>query len=439
VSAERPRTRTLRTDALARVEGEGAMYVRIRGDEVADLRLRIYEPPRFFEAFLRGRRYTEPPDITARICGICPIAYQMSACAAIEDACGVEVDEPIRLLRRLIYCGEWIESHTLHMFMLHAPDFLGYDGAIDMARDHREIVEQGLQIKKAGNALVRAVGGREVHPVNVRVGGFYRAPRPDELGALVEPLERALELALKTARWTAELPFPDAERDYVFVALHESRDYPLERGRLRSSTGLDIGPDQYERHFAEEHVEHSTALHSRMLGVGPYLVGPLARYALNSANLSPLAGEAAAAAGLGAVCRNPFRSISVRAVELVYALDQALAIIAAYEEPERPAVECEPRAGAGCGWSEAPRGMLWHRYRLEADGTIAEARIVPPTSQNQPTIEADLRAVVGDHSGLEDAALGRLCEQAIRNHDPCISCATHFLDLEVERLPAEPA
>jgi coenzyme F420-reducing hydrogenase alpha subunit len=431
--AEPRRTRTIRTDALARVEGEGAMYVRIAGGEVADLRLRIYEPPRFFEAFLRGRGHAEPPDITARICGICPVAYQVSACAAIEDACGVTVPEPIRLLRRLLYCGEWIESHTLHVFMLHAPDFLGYESAIEMARDHRAIVEQGLAIKKTGNALVRAVGGREIHPINVRAGGFYRAPRPAELDALAEPLERALELALETVRWTATLPFPDIQREYEFVALHAGDEYPIERGRLRSSSGLDLAPGEYEEHFSEEQVPHSTALHSTLRGVGPYLVGPLARYALNAAELSPLAREAAGEAGLGDVCRNPFRSIAVRAVEIVYALDEALRIIAAYEEPDHPAVTCEPRAATGCGWSEAPRGMLWHRYRLEADGTIAEANIVPPTAQNQATIEADLRAVVGEHAGLDDKALALRCEQAIRNHDPCISCATHFLDLEVER------
>ncbi|MGZ8687137.1 MAG: Ni/Fe hydrogenase subunit alpha [Gaiellaceae bacterium] len=428
------RTRTIKTDFLARVEGEGAMHLRIRDGRVDDVRLRIYEPPRFFEALLRGRGYCEPPDITARICGICPIAYQMSACAAIEDACGVQVDEPIRLLRRLIYCGEWIESHTLHVFMLHAPDVLGYDGAVAMARDHRGIVERGLQIKKAGNAIITAVGGREIHPVNVRVGGFYRAPRPRELRALVEPLERARELALETVAWTGGLSLLDFESDYEFVALSDAHDYPLERGRLASSSGLDIAPGEYEEHFVEEHVPHSTALHSRLRDGGAYLCGPLARYSLNSARLSPLAREAAAEAGLGPVCNNPFRSIVVRSVEILYALDEALRLIATYEEPERPAVEVPPRAGAGCGWTEAPRGMLWHRYRIDEDGTIAEAKIVPPTSQNQATIEADLRAFLADHLDLEDDPLRVLCEQAIRNHDPCISCATHFLDLEVERV-----
>lgn len=434
MSAERRRkTRTIRTDVLARVEGEGAMYVRIADGDVADVRLRIYEPPRFFEALLRGRRFTEPPDITARICGICPVAYQLSACAAIEDACGAVVDEPIRALRRLIYCGEWIESHALHVFMLHAPDFLGYDGLVAMARDHRDLVERGLVIKKAGNALIRLIGGREIHPINVRVGGFYRAPRRRELLAIAERLERARELARETVRWAATLPIPDFEADYRFVALSEPRRYAIERGRLASSGGLDLAPGEYEEHFTEHQVPYSNALHSRLRDGSAYLTGPLARYALNSDRLSPLAREAAAEAGLGPVCRNPFQSIVVRSVEILYALDEALRIIGSYEEPDRPVVDVTPRAATGCGWTEAPRGMLWHRYRLDADGTVADARIVPPTSQNQATIEADLRAVVAANAQLPDEPLALVCEQAIRNHDPCISCATHFLKLEVDR------
>ena len=431
--AESRSTRTIKTDYLARVEGEGAMHVRIRDGEVEEILLRIYEPPRFFEAFLRGRQFTEPPDITARICGICPVAYQMSACAAVEDACGVSVDEPIRKLRRLIYCGEWIESHTLHVFMLHGPDFLGYESAVSMARDHRQIVERGLRIKKAGNELIALVGGREVHPINVRVGGFWRAPGKRELRQLTERLEEARELALETVRWTSTLDFPELDEEYEFVALSHPDDYPLERGRVISSRGLDIGAGQYEEHFVEEHVPHSTALHSRLRERGSYLVGPMARYALNGERLSPLAREAAKEAGLSSVCRNPFMSIVVRSVEILYALDEALRIIDGYEEPDRPAVEVEPRAGAGYGWTEAPRGMLWHRYTIDAQGTILDAKIVPPTSQNQRTIEEDLHALVRRNLELDDEQLRLRCEQAIRNYDPCISCATHFLKLDVDR------
>ena len=425
--------RRIGSGPLARVEGEGALHVRLRGGHVEEVRLEIFEPPRFFEAFLRGRAFTEVPDITARICGICPVAYQVSSMAAMEDACGVAVPEEVRVLRRLLYCGEWIESHALHVFFLHGPDYLGYDSAFAMARDHRGIVEQALTIKKAGNQILRVVGGREIHPVNVRVGGFYRAPRPRELRALVEPLERARELALEAVRFTGGLEVPDFEPEHELVALRDPGGYPLEGGRLVSTGGLDIAPGEYEEHFEELHVEHSTALHSRLRERGTYLCGPLARFSLNYEQLSPLAQEAAREAGLEAPCRDPFRSIVVRSVELVYACDEALRLIDVYEEPEAPALAVAPLAGTGFGVSEAPRGLLYHRYRLDAEGTILDAKIVPPTSQNQQAIEDDLRDVVGRYAHLDDENLRVLCEQTIRNYDPCISCATHFLTLEVER------
>ena len=377
--SEARRTRTIRTDYLARVEGEGAMYVKVDGTDVTDVKLRIYEPPRFFEAFLRGRAFTEAPDLTARICGICPIAYQISAVRAMEDACGLAIDDgPIRDLRRLIYCGEWIESHSLHLYMLHAPDFLGYPGALEMARDHPEVVEQGLQLKKAGNTIMRLVGGREIHPVNVRVGGFYRTPTRTELRTLIDPLEHARETALATVRWASTLDFPEAECEPEHVALSDPDGYPIDRGRIVSDAGLDIAPAEFDEHVVEEQVEHSSALHARIRERGSYLTGPLARYSLASGALRPLARQAAGEAGLGPTCTNPFRSILVRAVELVQATDEALAIIDAYQRPDTPALEVEPRRAIGHGVSEAPRGLLYHRYEIDDDGTILDARIVPP-------------------------------------------------------------
>lgn len=425
--------KTIKVDQLARVEGEGTLKVVARDGVVQSAQLNIFEPPRFFEAFLRDRMFTEAPDLTARICGICPVAYQMSAVHAMENALGVVVDGPLRALRRLIYCGEWIESHTLHVHMLHAPDFLGYAGAIEMARDHGDIVRRALDLKKAGNSIIALLGGREIHPINVRVGGFYRTPRKRELRPLAEQLKRARDLALAVVRWTAGFEFPDVERDYEFVALRGEGEYPFTHGRIASNRGLDISAAEYDDHFEETQVEHSTALHAHIKTRGPYLTGPLARYALNAESLSPLARQAAQEAGLGPVCANPFRSIIIRAVEVLYACDEALRIIENYEEPERPAIEIEPRAATGFAATEAPRGMLYHRYRLNVDGKIADARIVPPTSQNQPSIEEDLKTFASAWLDLPDDTLRHRCEQTIRNHDPCISCATHFLRLEIDR------
>ncbi len=425
--------RILSVAELARVEGEGALYVRTSGGKVEEARLDIYEPPRFFEAFLRGRAYTEPPDITARICGICPVAYQMSACLAIEEACGVTVDGPVADLRRLLYCGEWIESHGLHIYLLHAPDFLGYRSGIEMAAERRDIVERGLAMKKTGNSIMDLVGGRAIHPVNVRVGGFYRAPTRAELATLTDPLRRALEDALATVRWVAGFDFPDFTREVDMLAVSCPDTYPIERGTVATRSGLAFPASEWDEHVIEEHVPHSNALHAHLAGGGRYLTGPLARYSLSSRWLSPLAREAARDAGLGPDCDNPFRSIVVRAVEVVYAIEEALRLIAGYEPPDRPAVEVRPRAGVGYGVTEAPRGALWHRYEIGADGLIKNARIVPPTSQNQAAIEADLRAFVEARIDLDDEELTRQCEQAIRNYDPCISCATHFLELTVDR------
>jgi sulfhydrogenase subunit alpha len=426
-------SRTLSVEALARVEGEGAMTVRVHDGQVTDVQLRIYEPPRFFEALLRGRAWTEPPDITARICGICPIAYQMSACRALEDACGVTVDAPLEDLRRLLYCGEWISSHVLHVYLLHAPDFLGYDSAIEMAADHRDVVERGLRLRKAGTDLLTLVGGRESHPVNIRVGGFYRVPTRRELTSLRPQFEQARDDALETVRLVAGFDFPDFTQDVVLVALSDPDRYAIERGRLASTAGLDAPVSAFSEHVTEHHVAHSNALHAELDGGTTFAVGPIARFALNFDRLSLVAREAAALADIGPDCRNPFRSIVVRSIETLYAIDEALRLIDGYERPERPFVPIAPRAATGHGATEAPRGILYHRYTIGDDGLLTDGVIVPPTSQNQRSIEEDLARFVQARLDMDDDTLQWECEQAIRNYDPCISCATHFLDLTIER------
>lgn len=427
------RTRTIRVDALARVEGEGALTLEVRGDELVDARLEIFEPPRFFEALLRGRSYEEAPDITARICGICPVAYQMSAVHAVEDAFGVEVPPEIRDLRRLLYCGEWIESHALHVFLLHAPDFLEFEDAISMAKKHGDVVRRGLRLKKTGNRILQVLGGREVHPINVRVGGFHRAPTRGETAALEDDLAWAVDAARDTVEWAASLPCPELERDEERVALRPAGEYPFCSGPIASDRGLSIEPASFLDEFVEDQVPHSTALVARRRGGGSYLVGPLARFALNADRLAPGARDAARAVGLSPDERNPFRSIVIRAVEILHACEEALGWVRSYEPPAAACAPVAPRAGVGHACTEAPRGILYHRYRFASDGTIEEARIVPPTSQNQHAIERDLFAFASTRLDIPEDELRRGCEQTIRNYDPCISCATHFLDLRVKR------
>jgi sulfhydrogenase subunit alpha len=427
------RSHTIKVDVLARVEGEGGLYIKIKDDKVADLKFNIYEPPRFFEGFLRGRKYSEVPDITARICGICPIAYQMSSVHAMEQILGIRLEQGVRDLRRLLYCGEWIESHALHIFMLHAPDFLMYEDAIRMAKDHPDTVQMGLRIKKIGNALVTLIGGREVHPINLRVGGFYKIPSMTDMKKIREELAWARDASLKTLTWTASLTYPDFERDYEFVALSHPDVYAIEHGSLMSNRGLEIPLQEYEDHFVEVHVEHSNALHSVHRERGAYHVGPLARFVLNGGKLPSYIRDTAATAGLTKDCRNPFKSIIARSAELLYACDEAIRLIDGFQPPESPFVKYELRAGTGFGCTEAPRGILFHKYRIDEKGNVLSAKIVPPTSQNQKTIEEDLWQFVPKYMNLVQDKLTWQCEQLIRNYDPCISCATHFLKLKIDR------
>lgn len=430
--------RIYKVDLLTRVEGEGSFYLRVRDGAVEDARLAIFEAPRFFEAFLRGRSLFEVPDIVARICAICPVAYQMSALGAIEGALGIAPSEPIRKLRRLLYCGEWIESHALHVFLLHAPDFLGYPSAIEMARDHRDVVERGLALKKTGNALIALLGGRAIHPVSPRVGGFSKVPRRSELLGIREQIQRGLDGALEAVRWTASLPVPDFEQDYVFVALASGDAYPLEAGdRIVVSGRADVPIADFDRHFVEQQVPHSTALQCRLADGTPYLCGPMARLNHHADKLHPIAAQARSDHGPSLPVRNPYRSIVVRTIEITHAFAEALDLIDGYVEPDRPFVEVTPRAATGAGATEAPRGLLWHRYALGESGLVEEARIVPPTSQNQARIEQDLAGVAPTLLALPHEEATRRCEQLIRAHDPCISCATHFLKLTIERAGEE--
>jgi coenzyme F420-reducing hydrogenase alpha subunit len=426
-------TKTIKVHQLARVEGEGGFSLRFKDGVLTQVLFKVFEPPRLFEALLRGRSYLEVPDITARICGICPLAYMLSACQAMEMGFGVELPFELKQLRRLIFYGEWIASHSLHVYFLHAPDYLGYADIVGLAKDHPQIAQRGLKLKNIGNAIVKLIGGREVHPVNLCVGGFYKLPAPADLKALVDNIRLARDAAYETVQWTAGFSFPDFERNGELVALHAPGVYALTEGELVSNRGLAVGIAEFEKYMVEEQVSHSTALHAKSRSdPAGYGVGPLARFNLNFAQLSPGAQKAAVAVGLNPPCTNPFKSIIVRSIEILHACEEVLTLIETYHPPLRPAVEVKPKATIAYGCTEAPRGLCWHKYRLDARGSVLEARIVPPTSQNQKMIETDLRAFAQAHADLAEPRLAMILEQIVRNHDPCISCSSHCLNIKSE-------
>lgn len=417
---------------LTRVEGEGRLDLVVRDGRVTDCHLEIFEAPRYFERLVVGRTPDEVIDIVARICGICPVAYQMSAVHAFERLFDVEVGPVVRRLRRLFYCGEWIESHALHVYLLHAPDFLGYPSAVEMAADHRDVVERGLRLKKLGNRIVAILGGRAIHPVSVRVGGFSRAPSRADLDPLRASLDTALADALETLRWTASLAPPAYEREPRLVSLRHSGEYPMNDGRIVSSDGMDVGADAWPSVFHEEQVPWSNALQARASDGIPYLLGPTARVVLAGDQLHPVARAALADAGVGDALRtNVFRSIVARSAELVHAVAEAIEIVDGYVAPAAAAQAWSARPGIAAWSTEAPRGLLFHRYEVDEAGLIRHAQIVPPTSQNQAAIEHDLAAFAPSVLSLPHPEATHRLEQLIRSYDPCISCATHFLDLRI--------
>lgn len=425
--------RTIEVGAIARIEGEGALRLVVEGGEVREAQLRIYEPPRLFEAFLRGRPATELPDLVARICGICPVAYQMSAVHAVEAIYGVALAPALRELRRLYYCGEWMESHLLHMAFLAIPDYLGYDDALAMARENRGPLERMLRLRKLGNRIVALLGGRPVNPVGVCIGGFTRVPRPAELAPLAEELRDALGEAQRLVEWISSLPVPSRPQEIELVALRHPDEYPMNEGRIVSSGGLDLPPSAFFESFEESQVPHSTALQCRIRGRGPYLVGPLSRVLLNRDRL-PARARGVFDGLAGRFDRpDPASGVFARGIEVIAAIEEALRVIESYEPPAAPAADWSPRAGVGHAATEAPRGTLYIRVETDARGDVAEIRIVPPTSQNQARIEEDLLGLGAELLELPDDAARRRCEAAIRDYDPCISCSTHFLSLEIER------
>ena len=419
------------TGPLARVEGEGSLVIETDGAKATNVKLNIFEPPRFFEGLLRGRRVEEVPDIVSRICGICPVAYQVSSLNAFEELFGIDVDEEVRRLRRILYYGEWIESHALHIYMLAAPDFIRAPDVVALAKRDPELVKRALAMKRLGNDLMSAVGGREIHPISLKIGGIFKAPSKETLAALTPELNRLRGSVQDMAAFVSSLDKPKLKRDVTLVSLRDQARYAIDRGEIVSNKGLRIPPSSYEDNFIEHQVDYSNALHSRTKDGATYMVGPLARYNLNFPQLHNVAKAMAKDLDIEPPMTDPFQSISVRAVEITHSLEEVAAEIEQYAKPAHNSVPYKIKPGVCYGVSEAPRGILYHSYVVNARGQVERAKIVPPTAQNQARMEDDVRQLAPEIIRSDPTEARRLSEMAVRNYDPCISCATHFLKLEI--------
>ncbi|MEM3523975.1 MAG: Ni/Fe hydrogenase subunit alpha [Thermoproteota archaeon] len=424
--------RTIVYDSISRVEGEGSLEVTISDGRVSDSKLKIFEAPRFFEAFLRGRKAVELPELTSRICGICPIAHAITAAKAVENALEATLDERTVALRKALALSGIMQSHALHIYFLAAPDFLGYPSAIAASKDLADVVRRGFRLKRVANMVSEYIGGRAVHPVTLTVGGFTRPPPAGRLEEVVKTLENALEDAFETVRLVSGFNYPEFEPNHVNVALSSRDGYAVTEGFAKTSSGEYFESRDYRRYVSEEQVPHSNTKRSMLKNNIPFEVGPVSRFNLNYESLCDRAKEAAEKAGLKPPVKNPFKSTIVRAVEIVQAIDEMRSILkegVSIPPPRKPRF----RQSTGTALTEAPRGLLYHSYAIDRDGNVLNADIVTPTAHNSWRIERDVFELVPSVAHLDDEALRRLLGMLVRAYDPCISCSVHAFTVKLTR------
>jgi len=424
--------RTIVYDYISRVEGQGSLEVTISNGRVADAKLEIFEAPRFFEAFLRGRRALELPELTSRICGICPIAHVITAAKAVENALEISLDDRTIALRKALALSGIMQSHALHIYFLAAPDFLGYPSAIAASRDLLDVVRRGFRLKRIANMVSEYIGGRAVHPVTLTVGGFVKSPPSEKAGEIIKALDSALKDALETVALVSGFKYPEFEPDHVNIALSNKNEYAITEGVAKTSSGEYFNGNDYRKYVKEEQVPYSNTKRSMFNGGAPFEVGPVARFNLNYDSLCEGAKEAAEKAGVKPPVKNPFKSTIVRAIEIVQAIEEMRNILkegVSVPPPRKPRV----RQGFGAALTEAPRGLLYHSYVLDREGNVSSADIVTPTAHNSWRIERDVFELVPSITHLDDEALKRVLGMLVRAYDPCISCSVHAFTVKLNR------
>ena len=417
---------------LTRVEGHGNIVVDVKNGELVKCDLEIVEAPRFFEAMLRGRPYYEASHITSRICGICSVGHATASLRATENALGVELSEQTQLLRKLLFHGEIIDSHVLHVYMLVAPDFFGVGSVLPLASSHPEVVKRALRIKKLSGDLCAVIAGRHTHPVAMTVGGFTHLPTERELEALKERLIAARDDMDETIALLKTLPWPKFERETEYVSLQKDDEYAFIDGVIATTDGFAYPLPDYRQVTNEHCVPHSTAKHTKH-NRDSYMVGALARFNNNYDQLHPRAKAAAEELGMKPLVTNSFLNSAAQAIEMVHCVEDSIRIIDKLLDrgikEERP-YKFQGKGGEGVGSCDVPRGILFHNYAIDNEGLVQNANCIIPTGQNYANMEADMRALVPQILDRPEEEITHTMEMLIRAYDPCISCSAHFLNVE---------
>jgi coenzyme F420-reducing hydrogenase alpha subunit len=415
---------------VTRVEGHGNIVIDVHDGVLEQCNLEIVEAPRFFEAMLRGHPYNQASLISSRICGICAATHATASLRAVESALAITPSRQTIQLRKLVLMGEMLDSHILHIYMLALPDLLGANSVIQLAKDAPEAVGRALRMKKLAGDLCAAIAGRHTHPVAMTVGGFTHFPSTEILCELQERLTASRLDLDATVDLFQGLKLPEFERDSEYLALSSPDEYDFYNGMIASTDGGQWPIEGYREVTNEYLHTHSSAKHCRNQRQS-YMVGSLARFNLNHAKLHPRAKMAASALNLVPKCTNPYMNVTAQLVEVVHCTEQSIKIIQELLEsglPPEPPVPPSRLSGAGVGACEAPRGTLYHHYTIR-DGLLRDANCVIPTGQNLANIEADMRQLVPRLLDRSRDEVTLALESLVRAYDPCISCATHFLDV----------
>ncbi|MBD3310414.1 Ni/Fe hydrogenase subunit alpha [Candidatus Woesearchaeota archaeon] len=422
-------TKKLQLDHIAKIEGHARLNVKIEDGEVKEARMEVFESPRFFEAIVVGRSYEEIASMTSRICGICGPSHTTCCLQAIEKAFDVKVSQQTKLLRELLNIGGWIQSHALHLFFLALPDYVGGTSVLDLPARYSKHVKRGLMLKKLGNDIVTVIGGRDVHPMTAVPGGFSKLPTESKLQWLLQELKERKQEFVEAAAFWQKLKYPKFERKTEYFSLQKKNSYPLIDGHIRCFGEKCIQTKNYPRHFKEYLEPYSTAKFAVAEGKS-YMVGPLARLNLNYKELSY---NAKRALKTKTPIQNPFYNNVAQAVEMVWCVDRAIQILENLKLKDEQRPEIKPKAGRGYATVEAPRGLLFHEYKFNKSGCVLDSNIIVPTAQNLRQIEDDIKLLLPGILKLKKEKIVDQLEKLIRAYDPCISCSTHFL--EVEGLP----